>query len=216
MEIQSLWMKSGLAGIAAVSCYFLAILVPWPENQVGTSTGLLVVSAFPILGIVFSYGIHSALAAEKESAANHLGFVFAAAAFAMLLGMLFAQSGVAAGIREMTKGLDEQTATALRRGLRLIDLGLDVAWDFLMGTAMVFWGVAMRRRSAFGAWWGIPLVVLGIAVIVLNAATFPWPPGSHGLVDIGPVVALFFVGVAARLIWLGKANPAQGGRRTTR
>ena len=60
MQSQSLWVRSGLAGIAAVSCYFLAILIPWPENQVGTSTGLLVVSAFPILGIVFSYGIHSA------------------------------------------------------------------------------------------------------------------------------------------------------------
>ena len=208
MESRSLLVKSGLAGTAAVSCYLLAILIPWPENQVGTSTGLLVVSVFPILGIVFSYGIHSALAAEKESIANQLGFVFAVAAFAVLLGMLFAQLAVAAGIREMTKGLDEQTATALRRGLRLIDLGLDVAWDFLMGTAMVFWGVAMRPRRAFGAWWGMPLVVLGIAVIVLNAATFPWPPGSHGLVDIGPVIALFFVGIAVRLMWLGKAKPA--------
>lgn len=212
MQSQSLWVRSGLAGIAAVSCYFLAILIPWPENQVGTSTGLLVVSAFPILGIVFSYGIHSALAAEKESPANRLGFVFAAAAFAVLLGMLFAQLAVVAGIGEITKGLDDQAATALRRGLRLIDLGLDVAWDFLMGTAMVFWGVAMKSRRAFGGWWGIPLVVLGIAVIVLNAATFPWPPGSHGLVDIGPLIALFFVGIAGRLIVLGKAKGAALGR----
>lgn len=207
-EIQSLWVKSGVAGIAAVFCYFLAIVISWPETQVGTSTGLLVVSAFPILGIVFSYGIHSALAAEKESTANRFGFVFAAAAFAMLLGMIFVQLAVGAGIGEMIKGLDEETAKALRRGLKLIDLGLDVAWDFLMGTAMIFWGVAMRRRSAFGPWWGIPLVVLGIAVIVLNAATFPWPPGSHGLVDIGPVIALFFVGMAARLILLGRAARA--------
>jgi len=200
-------VKSGLAGIAGVVCYFLAILVSWPENQVGTSTGLLVVSAFPILGIVFSYGIHSALAAEKESTANRLGFVFAAAAFVVLLGMITAQLAVVAGIGEMTKGLDEPTAKALHRGLRLVDFGLDVAWDFLMATAMIFWGVAMRRRRAFGPWWGIPLVVLGVAAIVLNAATFPWPPGSHGLVDIGPVIALFFVGIAARLILIGRIAP---------
>jgi hypothetical protein len=207
-KTQSLWVKSGLAGIAGIFCYFLAILIPWPDNQVGTSTGLLVVSAFPILGIVFSYGIHSALAAEEESSANRLGFVFAAAAFATLLGMIIAQLAVVAGIGEMSKGLDEPTAKALRRGLRLIDLGLDVAWDFLMATAMIFWGVAMRRRSAFGPWWGMSLVVLGVAAIVLNAATFPWPPGSHGLVDIGPVIALFFVGLAARLIFLGRGTRA--------
>jgi len=201
-------VKCGLAGIVSVGCYFLAVLIPWPENQVGTSTGLLVISGFPILGIVFSYGIHSAVAAEQESTANRLGFVFAVAAFAMLLGMIIAQLAVGAGIGEIAKGLDEATARALRRGLRLIDLGLDVAWDFLIGTAMIFWGVALRGRSGFGPGWGVPLVVLGLALILLNASTFPWPPGSHGLFDIGPWIALFFVGMGGRLIMLGRAGSA--------
>lgn len=199
-----MWVKSGLAGIVGVACYFLAVLIPWPENQAGTSMGLLAISAFPILGIVFSFGLHSAVAAEREGAANRLGFVFAVAAFATLLGMVIAQLAVGAGIGEMAKGLDDNAATALRRGLRLIDLGLDVAWDFLIGTAMIFWGVALRGRSGFGPGWGVPLMVLGVALIVLNAATFPWPPGSHGLVDIGPWIALFFVGLGVRLIMLGR------------
>jgi hypothetical protein len=202
------WVKGGLAGIVGVGCYFLAILIPWPENQVGTSTALVVISAFPMLGIVFSYGIHSAVSAEKDSTANRLGFVFAVAAFAMLLGMIIAQLAVGAGIGEMAKGLDDTAAKALRRGLRLIDLGLDVAWDFLIGTAMIFWGVALRGRSGFGPGWGVPLVVLGIALILLNASTFPWPPGSHGLFDIGPWIALFFVGIGGRLIMLGRARSA--------
>jgi len=29
----------------------------------------------------------------------------------------------------------------------MIDLGLDVAWDMLIGTALVLSGLAMRRRS---------------------------------------------------------------------
>ena len=203
-----MWVKSGLAGIVGVGCYFLAVLIPWPENQAGTSAGLLVISGFPILGIVFSYGIYSAVAAEKESTANRLGFVFAVAAFAMLLGMIIAQLAVGAGIGEMAKGLDDTAAKALRRGLRLIDLGLDVAWDFLIGTAMIFWGVALRGRRGFGPGWGVPLVVLGIALILLNASTFPWPPGSRGLFDIGPWIALFFVGIGGRLIMLGRGGPA--------
>ncbi len=206
---------SGLAGITGVLCYLLAILISWPETQAGTSAGLLVVSAFPILGIVFSYGIYTALAVESESAANRLGFVFAAAAFATVLGMVIVQLAVVAGIGEMTRGLDPSIAKALRRGLRLVDLGLDVAWDFLMGTAMIFWGAAMRRRSAFGPWWGIPLLVLGVAIILLNAMTFPWPPGDHGLVDIGPFIALFFIGMAARLIFLGRQRLGGVQRQTT-
>ncbi len=201
-------MKSGLAGIVGVGCYFLAALITWPENQVGTSIGLILISAFPILGIVFSYGIHSAVAAEKEGTANRLGFVFAVAAFTMLLGMIIAQLAVGAGIGEMAKGLDDTGAKALRRGLRLIDLGLDVAWDFLIGTAMIFWGVALRGRSGFGPAWGVPMAVLGIVLILLNVSTFPWPPGSHGLFDIGPWIALFFVGLGGRLIMLGRAGSA--------
>lgn len=205
---RSLWVKSGVAGVAGIVCYFLAILIPWPETQIGTSTGLLVVSAFPILGVIFSYGIHDALSVQGGSTANRLGFVFAVAAFAMLLGMIMAQLAVGAGIAEVTKGLDDATVKALRRGLRLIDLGLDVGWDFLMGTAMIFWGTAMHGRKGFGLAWGIPLAALGVAVILLNAATFPWPPSSHGLFDIGPVIALFFVGLGGRLIFLGRRTGA--------
>jgi len=207
MEDRRVWVQSGTAGIVSVACYFVAAMVPWPENQFGTTMTLLVISGFPILSIVFAHGIHSAVAAEKESTANRLGFVFAVAAFAMLLGMIIVQLAVGAGIGEMAKELDATAATALRRGLRLIDLGLDVAWDVLIGTAMICWGVALSGRRGFGPGWGVPMALLGAALIVLNALTFPWPPGSHGLFDIGPFIALFFVAVGARLVMLGRAAP---------
>lgn len=197
-------MNGGLAGIVSVGCYFLAVLIPWPETQVGTSLSLLVVSGFPLLGIVFSYGLYSFVAEESEGPANRLAFVFAVAAFTTLLGMIIAQLAVGAGIGEVTKGLDEATAKALRRGLRLIDLGLDVAWDFLIGTTLVLWALAMRRRRGLGPGWAVPSALFGIALIGLNAATFPWPPGDRGLFDIGPFIALFFVAVGARLMTLGR------------
>ena len=68
-------MNSGIAGIVSVGCYFLAVLIPWPETQVGTSVSLLVVSGFPLLGIVFSYGLYSFVAEESEGTANRLAFV---------------------------------------------------------------------------------------------------------------------------------------------
>jgi hypothetical protein len=206
-------MNGGIAGIACVGCYLLAILIPWPESQLGMALSLVVLSGFPLLGIVFSYGIYSFVAEESENAANRLAFVFAAAAFATLLGMLFAQLAVGAGIAEMAKGLDATTAKALRRGLRLIDFGLDVAWDFLIGTALILWGMALSRRRGFGPGWGVPSALFGVALIVLNAATFPWPPGDRGLVDIGPFIALFWVVVAVRLIVLGRKTQALAERQ---
>ena len=54
-----LWLLSGLAGLLAVVCYILAITLPWPETQLGRSMGLLVVSAWPVLSIVYSYGLYN-------------------------------------------------------------------------------------------------------------------------------------------------------------
>jgi hypothetical protein len=203
MRNPALWLGGGIAGMASIVCYLLAIAVPWPETQTGTSTGLLVAAAFPILGIVYAYGLCSFVAAERDGAANRLGFIFAAAGFSTLLAMLVVQLAVGAGLGELTRGLDAETARALRRGLRLVDLGLDVAWDLLMSTGLVFWGVAIRKRSGLGPGWGVPLVVLGLGLIGFNAATFPWPPGDHGLVDLGPVTGLFMLALAARLALLG-------------
>ncbi len=204
MPEHRLWVASGLAGMLGVACYILAITLPWPETQLGTSAALVVVSAWPILSIIYSYGLYSFVAAERESTANRLGLVFAITAFTTVLAMIVVQLAVGAGIGEIAQELDEQAATALRRGLRMIDHGLDVAWDILIGTALVCSGVAMRRRRGLGPGWALPSAALGLALVVLNAATFPWPPADRGLFDLGRLIGLFVMALAARLALLGR------------
>ncbi|MGD2155203.1 MAG: hypothetical protein PVG79_18195 [Gemmatimonadales bacterium] len=198
-----LWLFSGLAGLLAVVCYVLIITLSWPETQLARSTALLLISAWPVLSIVYSYGLYNYIAAERDGAANRLAFVFGVAAFTTVLAMVIVQLTVGAGVGEFTQELDEVTARAVRRGLRLIDLGLDVAWDMLVGVALVFLGVAMRRRSGLGLGWAIASAVLGVALIGLNAASFPWPPADGGLFDIGPLIGLFMFSLAGRLALLG-------------
>jgi hypothetical protein len=207
MQQRALWIWGGIAGMAAVACFILAIAVPWPDTRLGAAAALLVISAWPILSVVYSYALYSFVAAERDAAANRLALLFAVVAFATVLTMIVVQLAVGAGIAEITRGLDEQAARALRRGLRLIDQGMDVAWDMLIGTALVFSGVAIRGRSGLGPGWGVPSVVLGVALIGLNAATFPWPPADRGLFDIGPFIALFMMALAGRLALLGRRAP---------
>lgn len=204
MTSRRLWTLSGVAGMLAVVCYLLAIALPWPETQLGNSASLLLVSAWPILSIAYAYGLYMYIAAERDGAANRLAFVFAVAAFVTVLAMVVVQLAVGAGLGEITKGLDEPTARALRRGLRMVDLGLDVAWDLLIGTSLVLLGLAMRRRTGLGPGWAIPSVVLGLALVALNAATFPWPPAGRGLFDVGPLVGLFVLALGGRLALLGR------------
>jgi len=127
MDAPRLWVRCGVAGVAAVVCYIVAITVPWPETQLGSTTALLLASAWPTLSIVYVFGLYHFIAAERDSASNRLAFVFAVAAFAMLLAMIVVQLAVGASIGEITAGLGQPAAGALRRGLRMIDMGLDGA-----------------------------------------------------------------------------------------
>lgn len=208
MENPRLWYGGGIAGVLSICSYYIAIIFPWPETQLGTSASVLAGSAFPILGMISCYALCNFIAAEKEGVANRIAFVFAIAGFTTLLAMLLVQLAVVSGLPEITRDLDTTTAKVLRRAMRMVDLGLDVAWDLLFSTAMIFWGVALLKRTGFGPAWGFPLMALGGLLIILNVATFPWPPGSHGSFDLGPVAALFLLALNIRLALLGRRAKA--------
>lgn len=201
---RGLWVRGGIAGIVGTVSYIVAVTVPWPETQPGRSAALTVVTMWPVLSIVYAYGLYDFVAAERPGVANRFAFLFAVAGFTTVLAMIVVQLAVDAGFAEINRGLDAQAAATLKRGLRLIDQGLDVAWDMLIGTSLVFSGVAARRRRGLGPGWGFPLMALGAGLIVLNVATFPWPPASRGLFDIGPFIGLFEIALAARLVALGR------------
>jgi hypothetical protein len=188
-------------------CYILAIALPWPKSQAGISLSMVVVSAWPIFSIVYSYGMYTFIAAERDSAANRLALLFAVLAFSTVLSMVIVQLAVNAAFGDIAEGLEEGTSTALARGLKMVDLGLDIAWDILIGVSMIFSAIALKGRTGFGLWWAAPVFVLGVLMLVLNAATFPWPPGESGLFDIGPFVGTYMLVIAIRFIALARREP---------
>ena len=205
MRERSLWLTGAVLGLAGFLCYGAAITVSWPETQAGTASSVLVVSGFPVFCIVFWYALFDLIRAERDSAANHLSLLFAVAAFATVLAMVLVQVAVGAGFPELSRGMDEQSARILQRGLRLVDMGLDVAWDFLGGAAIICLGIAMRGHPVLRRGWAPVAILLAVALIGLNAATFPWPPADRGIFDIGPFVALFMAALAVRVILLARA-----------
>jgi hypothetical protein len=207
MENRRFWLNCGIAGIAGMVCYILAIALPWPETQAGLSLSMIVVSAWPIFSIIYSYGMYTFIAAERDGAANRLALIFAVLAFSTVLSMVIVQMAVGAAFGEIAKGLEEGTSSALSRGLKMVDLGLDIAWDILIGVSMIFSAIALKGRTGFGLWWAAPVMILGVLMLGLNAATFPWPPGEAGLFDIGPFVGTWMLVIAIRFVVLARREP---------
>jgi hypothetical protein len=198
----------GLCCIAGILCYVTAIFIPL-SDRIAYATVML----WPVLSIVFAWAVRGFIASERASLANDLGLVFACLGFATLASMLSAQLAVQMGTAEYATapGADPALIGTIRKVARMVDLGIDVAWDYLIGTSLFFLGIALARDSRFGRGWGASGTALGIALVVLNTITFPWPPNTRGLFDLGPFIGLYMIALGARLTILGFRRPAAQG-----
>ncbi len=208
-SLHKLATAGGISGVIGTLCYILAIAVPFGDRLAYT-----VIMLWPILSIVFAYALCRLIGATRESAVNQLAFVFAALAFSAVAGMISVQMAVRMGIAEYV-GAAPPADAALHRTIldsaRLIDHGMDVAWDFLIGTSLMFLSAALSSDGRFGKSWGIVSGVLGAALVVLNAITFPWPPNTAGLFDLGPFIGLYIVALSFRLTMIGIRGPRPAG-----
>jgi hypothetical protein len=199
----------GIFGIVAVVCYFIGAVaeLPLPDG-----IGLLIFFGFPGFGIAQWYLLRNILSAEDSSTTGDLALIFAAAGFTLLTAMVMVQMATRLGIADLqSQATSEAQGSELKmilKGVRFVDLGLDVAWDFFIGTAFILTGIGTRRVPGLGLVWGLPLSTLGALLIALNAWTFPWPPNTRGLFDIGPFCASYMLIFSIRLVLLGRRTRA--------
>jgi hypothetical protein len=79
-------------------------------------------------------------------------------------------------------------------------LGLDVAWDVYVSIGTGLFALAMLKHPRFGKVFGGIGLVIAMFLLVLNLFTFPTPPADAGLIDLGPVVFLWYL-VATVQAW---------------
>jgi hypothetical protein len=126
---------------------------------------------------------------HRESYAIALAVRFNIIAGALISAMLLVQIAVG-----------EATHDSTPAELQAVWLGLDVAWDAYIGAGTALFAWAMWGHPRFGRVIGGAGLALALALLVLNLATFPTPPGEAGLVDLGPFIGLWYL-VVTILIW---------------
>ena len=188
----STWARVGLAaGLGACLVYAGIALqhLPYP--------GLILAAAFlgPLLGAA-GMGLGKFLQAERKSVAAQMAVAFNFAAGALVSAMLLVQLAVKARVQ----------GTPVPVEFVGIWLGLDVAWDVYLGIGIGLFALAMLKHPQFGKKFAIPGLAVSLLLLGLNLYTFPTPPADAGLVDIGPLVGLWyfavFVQVWRSLRWL--------------
>jgi hypothetical protein len=193
-------MRVGAAcGFAGGLAYALAAFAPLPELA-----GYAAAFAFgPLLalGVVGLYhGVSDGRPTPLTQAAALLGV---AGGFTVLI-MLTAQQSTFAllgeAITDATDPADAEAFRKVRRGVNAVQLGLDVAWDVMIGSSVVLFGLAMLRHPAFGRVVGAIGVALGGLLLAFNLRYFPVPPADAKSIDWGPFVAVWMMVVFVLLV----------------
>lgn len=190
----------GICGIAGTILYILASFLPLHQNLL-----YIIAMSWPILSIIFVYSIYKYVAYNHQTFVNQLSVIFALLGFTIVACMISIQLAVKFGINEYISNTTDnrESFDLILKAIRLVDHGLDVAWDLFIGTSLLFLFAAIKGHSKFRLPWAIPALILGIVLIILNAYAFPWPPNTVGLIDIGPLIGLFIIAISIRLILLG-------------
>ncbi len=189
-----------VCGALAVVIYALTQAVAFPLRP----TLLLVCSFGPLLAIG-SAGLWELLGLHRRTATLDIGLVANIAAGVAVTLMFLAQLGLEAwfeaGLGGSAQQVSREVAEAAFQAGNGIQLGLDVAWDVFLaiGTAMLAWN--MREHPRFGRAYAATGLLLAAALIGLNLAAFPKNPGRAGLIDLGPLIGVWYLWVTLRMAW---------------
>ena len=196
------WTRLGSAcGFMVGLAYALGSAVP--VSALELAAACVIGPAF--LG--FSLGLYHVLRARRRTVSLDLGLITNLAAGVTVTMMLFAQIGLDRWFEaEFGAGATDSSERALHAAFEAgngIQLGLDVAWDVFLVLGALLLASNMWRHPSSGRVLAASGTVIAVALLVINLAVFPEPPG-HSAIDLGPVIGLWYVIVAVRLATSGQ------------
>jgi len=187
------------SGLVALFCYFMSAVVrpfPAPVGRVLFFT----VGPLTIISVVAFYRV---IRIAGETLSLQLGVVFHIIGGAVMNMMAVVQATqfttMARKINAASGEAAKETLTEILWGVNVVQAGLDVSWDVFVSLGTVLLGVALLRHPRYGRTFGAVGIVVASAALVFNLATFPTAPAEAGLIDLGPVVGLWYAAVLVQL-----------------
>ena len=220
-EEKKLARLGGVCGIIAVILFITPIilttsgLVPQTTQEFLTAAGepgkgpmfmavYFSIAAVGVLGIVLMLGLYKALSSEGSTIAATLGALFGILGFLVLAEMIVVQGTVTVYMgglfNQAANSGEQQEVLTIFRGLRYVDLGLDLVWDIFITLSMMLFGYAMLRHRRFGKVLGLTGMVIGALLLLLNLWSAPVPPKF----DLGPVAVLWVLAVSIQMLRTAK------------
>ena len=156
---------------------------------------ILAISPVAIVGVV---AIGNELLEHRKSFEAQLGKYFGILAFGIFEIMLCVQLGTRAYFKEHMLGeaqqeVSQEVAKAIYQGVNSVQFTIDIAFDVFYCLLIVLYSYEMFRNKNYGKPIGVFGVLVGLGLLGFNIWTFPYPPAEAGLIDLGPVTAIWWI-----------------------
>lgn len=211
---KSLIRVGAIFGLLALFSYFGAVFLPLP-----TRIGYMLVFAMgPLLALSF-LGVHEALVAHRRSITAYFGCALGFAAGVLVNLMLVIQGANNILREEAHAGLEPRAAEQAESvwgAVNRVQFSIDVSWDIFICLAGIMIGIAMLSHPKFGKIFGWSGIAFSTLLLVLNLYTFPIGPAYAGLIDLGPLVALWYGVVFTRMLLAGDRSDTELGMPAAR
>ena len=195
------WVITGfICGILAGISYGISIGVSLPPQ-----IAYPIFWAFGPLLCAGAPGLYFFIKHYQKSIPLQIGTLFLIIAGASVTMMGTMQAAVRALFRTVSlEGAGAVSQEAWDLAYRVADtlqLGVDVAWDIFIFTSVILLGIAMLKHPKLGWFFGLPGCLIAFLGLVFNIYTFPYNPGTQGLIDVGPFMGLWFFAVSIKVIF---------------
>lgn len=188
----------------SVSTYreWLEMMGQKPYYQINIA-GHLIVSIAMLFMIVSFLGLNESLSSAKHKLLVQVATTFGIIACAIMVLQNTVQGTVRVrvGARILAQADDEIINQTIRMfwGLRLVDQGIDLAFDIFFFIAWLLLTIPMWSHAGFGRVFATIGFILFAVTIVLNAWTVPIPPSF----EISPFVSLWVLAVMIQMVRVG-------------
>jgi len=181
------WIKTGVVcGLLVSVTYPLLVFLPMPRLL-----QVVVVMAFgPLLGIA-SAGLFQFITLHKRSVSASIAVVSNIVAGVLFSSMVLVQMAIRSSKPEEI----QPSFSWMWKSINEIHLGLDVAWDLYIFLGTFLFALSMFGHPKLGRVLSAGGIVISLSLLSLNVIAFPVPPADSGLVDVGPLVGLWYLAV---------------------
>lgn len=194
-------MRTGVIfGLIAVLMYLLLAILPLPTFLRRPFWVLI----GPFMTIAF-VGLFPFIATHRVTVTAILGTVMGVLAGALRCASSVVQSSNLHYIRRYTDAESSESAQQVWQnilsGVFTVQNGLNYAYDLFLDLAVLMLAIALWHHPGPGRIFAITGAAAGATHLSLKLVTYPEPPAEAGLVDVGPVLGLWFLALLVWILW---------------